>query len=447
MTKQGLAVSPASFFLREEAGNADLKQLGNDSERVLSLAAQYMRLGLYQQALQVLSRDYPSAPSDQSEPGSLPPAKHPMVAYFRGYCRQRLGQSPLADYKAASQLPTSYVFPNTAEELAVLRAAVSANPQDAVAHYLLGTLYFSQGLTDAAIAEWLRARELNSRIRVLDASLGLALLHEKRDAGKALKAFRQGFASDPENVTLYVGADQALSMLASSPGERVDVLDKFPDLRNAPTDLIFELILNLAEAGDFSRAEELFRDRFFPREEGGTNVRQVWVEVQLRKSLALAHAKQCDAALSALKHLGEPVPDLAFTHDGLEPFVNTARTQYLAGTIDAACGAQEKAQARFQLAAKTEAPDQVLWAWKGAQKLPDFDGQKWQVQLQSALTQAEARTETSSFASWWYYTAGALSGALGKQQEATKDFSQALLLPDRMLAYHFTRLAQNEASQ
>ena len=446
LAQQGLAVSPTSYLLSELAGNADLRQLGNDSERVLNLAAEYMRLGFYEQALTILSRDYSSAPSDQSEPGSLPPAKHPMVAYFRGYCRERLGQSPLEDYKAASQLPTSYVFPNTAEELTVLRAAVSANPQDALAHYLLGTLYFSQGLTDVAVAEWSRARELDSRIRVLDASLGLALLHEKRDAAKALTVFRDGFASDPENVTLYLGADQALSMLASNPRERVDVLSKFPDLQNAPTGLIFELILNLAEAGDFSRAEALFRNRFFPREEGGTNVRQVWVEVQLRKSLALAHLKQCDAALSALNHLGEQAPDLAFTQDGLEPFVDAAGPQYLAGTIYADCGAQEKAQAKFQLAAKAEAPDQAIWAWKAAQKLPDFDGRKWQARLQSALTQAEGRTETSSFASWWYYTAGALSAALGKQ-EASKDFSQALLLPDKMLAYHYTRLAQNEASQ
>src|SRR5262249_16762120 len=155
----------------------------------------------------------PAAPEDQTEPGSLPPAKHPMVAYFRGYCRERLGQSGTGDYQSAAKLSTIYVFPYTSEELMVLRAVSNTDPQNASAHYLLGTLYFSHGLTDPAVAEWSRASKLDPNIRVLDASLGLALLHEKRDAQKALSVFRGGLSSDADNVTLYLGADQALSML------------------------------------------------------------------------------------------------------------------------------------------------------------------------------------------------------------------------------------------
>ena len=69
-----------------------------------------------------------------------------MIAYFRGYCRERLGESGASDYEIASKLPTSYVFPSTAEELAVLSAVVRKKPADATARYLLGTLYFSRGL-------------------------------------------------------------------------------------------------------------------------------------------------------------------------------------------------------------------------------------------------------------------------------------------------------------
>jgi hypothetical protein len=45
------------------------------------------------------------------------------------------------------------------------------------------------------------------------------------------------------------------------------------------------------------------------------------------------------------------------------------------------------------------------------------------------------------------YNAGELERELGKSQEADARFQQALLLPDRMLAYHFTRLAQSKATQ
>ena len=447
MAQRGIGLFPLSYLLREELGNPDLKQLGNDATRVLNLATEYLRLGLYQRALTVLSRTYPPAPPDQMELGALPPGKNPMVAYFRGYCRERLGQSGSGDYKAASELPTSYVFPNTAEELNVLTAAVRTNPEDATAHYLLGTLHFSRGLTDAAIEQWSRARQLNPGIPVLNASLGQALLHEKHDTEGALSAFRDGQRSDPANVTIYLGADQALSLLERPASETVQFLEKYPNLTDAPSSLMFELILNLAEAQDFSRAESLFHGRFFPREEGGTNVREVWVEVKLQKTLALASKGRCADALPLAEQLGAPVQDLAFTHDGLEPFLQSARTNYLLGTAYATCGKPEDAKIKFQAASAKSAPDQLVWAWLGAQKLPDFDEKAWRDRLQSALAQALSRSETSNSSSWGDYNAGALQNALGDRHEADLSFQKALLLPDRMLAYHLTRLARAQVAQ
>jgi len=404
-----------------------------------------MRLGLYQRALNVLSRDYPRAQPDQSEPGILPPSQYPIIAYFRGYCREKLGQSPAAEYATASKLPTSYVFPGTAEELTVLTFALRTNPDDASAHYLLGTLYFSRGLTDSALTQWAQARKLNSAIRVLDTSVGLALLHEKDDPERALAVFRDGLSSDPTNIMAYMGTDQALSLLRGTSGERVNVLEHYPNLTDAPPGLIFELILNLSEAGNYERASGLFRNRYFSREEGGTNVRQVWVEVQLQNVLALATAGNCVDALTKAAHLGDQVPEIPFTHDGLDPILKSARTTYLLATVDTTCGKSESARSRLQLAAAASAPDQILWAWLAAQKLPAFDEKQWQERLQSALVQAESRTETSAYPSWWHYTAGTLQAALGKSKEAQKSFQKALLLPDRMMAYHLTRVARSQA--
>jgi tetratricopeptide (TPR) repeat protein len=442
LAQQSLMRFPLSSFLREEAGDPDLKQLADDSTRVLNLGAQYMRLGLYQRALDVLSRDYPPAPADQSEPGEPSPGRHPMIAYFRGYCREHLGQPATADYKLASQLSTAYVFPSTAEELTVLRAALQANPEDASVHYLLGTLYFSRGLTDLALSEWARARESNHKIPVLDASLGLALLHEKHDPERAISAFRDGLQSDPANVTIYLGADQALSLLAKPARERTEVLEKYPDLANAPSGLIFELILNLSEAGDFQRAENLFHNRFFPREEGGTNVRQVWVEVEVQKLLAMARNGRCAEAQATADHLGTPVDGLPFTKDGLEPFLQSARTNYLVGTAYDSCGRSDEAKRKFKNASTATAPDELLWAWLAAKKLSGTDEKQWQERLQSALTQVENRSENSSYPGWWDYSAGALAAALGHEKEANQRFQKALLLPDRMLSYHLTRLAR-----
>jgi tetratricopeptide (TPR) repeat protein len=434
---------PLSDFLREVAGNPDLAHLANDANRVLNIAAAYMRLGRYQAALDVVSRKYPAASADQSEPGALAPGEHPMVAYFRGYCREKLGLSETGDYSVASKLSTAYVFPSTAEEFTVLRAALRTNASDATAHYLLGTFYFSRGLTDSALHEWSEAQKSASELPVLSASTGLALLHIKEDPEPALAAFREGLRSDPTNIAIYMGMDQALSLLNRPARERIEALEKYPRLDAAPTGLIFELILNLAEAGDFERANNLFHYRFFAREEGGTNVRQVWIEVQLQRLLTLAKEAQCGEALTAARQLGSEVSGLEFTRDSMEPIFQSARTIYLVGSVYAACGKAEEAKDKFELAAAASAPDQIRWAWLAAQKLPGFNQSQWQERLAYALEQAKSRSETSAFPSWWMYTAGVLESDLGRKQEANLRFREALLLPDRMLAYHSTRLAMS----
>ncbi len=447
MAQQALARFPLSYFLREELGEPDLGQLANDTNRVLNIAAEYMRLGLYEKADHILSRQYPPARADQSEPGALSPKDHPMVAYFRGYCREKLGQSGAADYTAASTLSTAYLFPSTTAEFMVLRAALQAVPTDAAAHYLLGTFYFSRGLTDNALREWSDARRLRPDIPVLSASTGLALLHVKNEPEQALAVFQEGMQNDPSNIANYLGADQALSLLHRPARERVAALEKYPHLETAPPGLIFELILNLGEAGDFERASGLFHKRFFPREEGGTNVRQIWVEVQLQHTLVAAKAGNCSDALSLAQKLGAAVPDLAFTRDGLGAFLQTARTNYLLATVYAACGRPDLSKARLEAAAGASTPDQVHWARLAAAKLPEFNEAQWQERLKSAFEQTVNRSTTSAYPSWWMYSAGLLAQDLGIAEEAKARFRSALLLPDRMTAYHLTRLAEAVTAQ
>src|SRR5437762_6905 len=316
---------PHSYFLHEQLGTPDLRHLANDAERVLNVAVEYIRLGLYEAALEVLSREYGAPTPDEAEPGALPIRSHPLVAYFKAFCQENLGHVASADYVAASKLSTAYVFPSRAEELTVLRAAIRANAADGTAHYLLGTLYFSHGLTDEALDEWREARKVSPDLPVLHASIGRALLHMKTDPEQALTAFREGLQRDPANVELYVGIDQALSLLKRPARERVEALQLFPDRANMPTRLIYELILNLAEAGEYESAMALFRNRFFAREEGGTNVRQVWMEVQLQRAQSLARTGHCSESLSAIEHLPSGDSDLSFTQSGLEPILRSAR--------------------------------------------------------------------------------------------------------------------------
>src|SRR5437667_547595 len=338
IARERLARFPLSDFLEEELGKPNILHLAADPYRVLDVAYEYGRVGLYRRAVEVLSREYPSPEADQSEPGAVVPQKNPLIVYFRGYCREKLGESGANDYLQASRLSTVTVFPSTIEDQRALKVAIRTNEKDATAHYLLGTWYFAREKTDEALSEWQQARKLNPQIPVLEASLGLAFLHAKQDFASALNAFEEGIKNDPSNIVNYFGTIAAMAVLGKPAAERVKALELYSDLNRMPTSLVYELALNRAEDGNYKGAIDLFQNRFFSSEEGGTNVRQVWVEVKLQQAIGLAREHHCEEALAIARTLGSPVPSLPFTQDGLEPLLNSARTNYLLGETFYACG-------------------------------------------------------------------------------------------------------------
>src|SRR6266705_1570051 len=445
IARERLARFPLSGFLQEELGKPNILHLAADPYRVLSVAYEYARLGLYRRAVEVLARDYPSPEVDQSEPGGVIPQKNPLVVYFRGYCREKLGESGANDYLQASRLSTVTVFPNTIEDLQALKAAIRTNEKDATAHYLLGTWYFTREKTEEAISEWQKARELNSQIPVLEASLGLALLHMKREFAAALNVFAEGIKHDPSNVVNYSGTVAAMAVLGKPAAERVKALELYPDLDRMPTSLVYELALNRAEEGNYKGAIDLFQNRFFGSEEGGTNVRQVWLEVKLQQAIGLARIGHCEEALAAAKTLGSPVPGLAFTQDGLKPLLNSARINYLLGELFSACGQKQEADGRYRLSAQATDPSDVVWAWASAKMLGSYDPVLWRERLSAALSQAEANALTSANQGWWVYLVGVLQLALGREVQGKASLRESLLLPDNRMSYHFSRLAMEGA--
>ena len=417
-------------------GDESAGKLGSDPERVLMAADLFMRLGLWRDALAVLSRKYPDVPPEQKEPGAPLPQNDPIVAYYRAYCHERLGESAAADYDAASGMSTAYVFPNGARTLAVLEAAERARPGDAIAHYLLGDLRLASGLAGQAVEEWRSARAINPAIPVLDASLGRTLLRIRHDPEGALEAFRAGLAADPRNVEVYAGIDEAMSILGRPAGERVDALERYPERKAMPVSLVYELALSYAEAGRFQDARELFYNRFFPREEGGTNVRQVWVRV---RTLEAAHAS-CGAALPILDHLGDPLPGLAFTQDGMAAFLAEAGNQPELGEVEARCGRPAAAAQRLATLEQRGDPASIAFGFLLARKLPNFDRARWSARV----TAAESKGQSGAGDAAWPTTVlGLLKQEAGQTAAGEQTLKSVILLPDRNLAHHHSRLVRN----
>lgn len=428
---------PTYSLLRVEAAKLGLpgdeedlwRHLSADPQRVLEIAVDYIGAGLYRDALDLLSRDYPAVHPDEAEPGTPRPQDDPLVAYYRGYCRLQLHEPADNDFERASRLSTRYVFPQRPETMAVLGAALEKNPKDATAHFLMGSLYMSGGITDKAITEWETARSLNPRIPVLHRNLGRTLLVLKKDDRRAVEVFREGLPVDPANVELFTGISQALGILRRPPEDRLRALQSYPDQKNLPTPLVFDTALSLAEAGRFEEARAIFRDRYFEREEGGTNVRQVFLEVKLLEALALAREGKGPAARGVVAGMGREEPGLAFTRDGLDTFLESPRFEFYLGRMEAALGDRTAAEAHWHKASSGG----DLYSLLAARSLGE---ESWRGKAESALSRTGQAASSDTL-----YRRGVLLAALGRTQESEASLTESLRQPDRRLSHYLARRA------
>jgi tetratricopeptide (TPR) repeat protein len=431
-----LAIEPLSSFLKEEIGAPDLPHLAADPYRVLGVATEYMNLGLYQKALTVLERTYPEVPPDESEPGSVLPQKNPMVLYYAAYCREKLGTGAMQNWQAAERLSSNLVFPSSPMDRSVLEAAVAANRSDASAHYLLGTLLFSKGLYDTGIEHWTEAKRISPKMPVLDADMGKAWLQLKDDPQRALLAFREGVENDPMNADIYVGLDEAMSLTGVPASARAAALGRYPSAvgdtapPSMPANLVYQLALTRAEAGQYDKALALFKDRFFPSEEGGVSADQVLFEIKLMQAEADATAGRCTDAEGFL----------TASHPGLSVNGAVAHAYVRMAAIAKTCQHRQQAEQLLLKAAASKGAADAAWVDKAQELLGTHDAAEQQQKLE-ALANAERSTDTSAFTGWWWYNIGAIQAALHHNDLAREAFHKALLLPDSLMSHHFARAA------
>jgi tetratricopeptide (TPR) repeat protein len=344
-------------------------------------------------------------------------------------------------------MSTTYVFPQRATSWAVLRRAIDANPNDATARFLLGSLYLSGGMSDRAVAAWEEARRLRRAIPVLHRNLGLTLLHGGKPE-RALDVLREGARVDPENVEVYQALDQVLGLLGRPPTERAAALEAYPRPEGLPAALVFKRALALVETDRFDEAKRLFPGRFFAREEFGTNPRQVWVEVGVQEARARAGKKDCVGARRTITDLGKPEPGIPFTSDGLSAFLDTPRIQFLTGEVLAACGDPAAAERLWRKAA--EATDSypnphLAFALAAAERLGGGASDQVRPKLEAALASwANRLVVGTNFPGPNASGQGLMLKALGRQAEAEAKLRQALLLPDKVMSHYLSRAALAE---
>lgn len=433
--RRGLEADPTSDFLKQELGLPNENHLAADPYRVLRVAAEYMSLGLYRTALGVLTANYKPVPFDESEPGSVLPQNHPLVMYYAAYCRSKLNKDQAQDWRLASRLSATLIFPSTETDRLVLEAALSENKEDATAHYLLGTMLFSEGLFDAGIEHWSEAKRLSPKIPVVDVDLGKAWLLIKQDTSHAQQAFIAGSTTDPGNADVYVGLDQSMSLTSAPASGRAAMLARYPladsPESKMPADLVYQLALTRAEAGQFPQALALFEGRFLPREEGAIASDQVLFEVKLMQAEIEAKASKCKQANAFLTGAASATAA-----------ANSARILFKMSEIAGGCDSTRDAVTLLQKSVSTNgSPENLPWMIKAAQALGRGDVVQLEAELRKTIPSTEHLTNIDDFSGRRWYTIGMAQSSLHENLEATQSFRNALLLPDSFMSHHLTREA------
>jgi hypothetical protein len=350
-----LNADPSNSLLRYEstlagATDDDLWQhLAADSERVLSIADEYFSLGMFADALPVLDHPYPALQTEELEPGAVPAARNPLIAYYRAYCRTRLGQDDKADLGIAAANYGPYVFPWRATTFDVLGSAVAHSPDDAVAHFLLGRLLLHNFMMDEAISEWQKARALNPKLAGLSLELSTALVKLKNDPAHGLIVAKEGLEFDPQNAELrkLLGGSTAnlAPAAAAAPPKEIATLP-VPDAASAAM---------LKAASNPTEALQIFHSPQFAAEKQPDSVRRAYIEAQLQNLLSMSRSGRCEKALDSMDKLGDD-ENLPFTFRGFKEFMKQAHFQYYLAVVEAACKEHKNAQKRWaKVAAMKEA--------------------------------------------------------------------------------------------
>ncbi|MCU0913625.1 MAG: DUF5107 domain-containing protein [Planctomycetes bacterium] len=326
----------------------------------LELAADYLNAGLWQDGTTLL-QEVVAGTADKA-------GVSPLVFYYLGYFAQKLGQPrQAAEYFArAAGAPTDYVFPFQMELIAVLEAAMAANPDDSRAPYYLGNLLYDWQ-PERAVALWEKSASLGADFPVVYRNL--ALLYSRQGQGsqtrtsgfgdpnprdKALAALEKA-ASCGGNAMVFHELDKLYEENGVAPEKRLALLEAHQDVINR--DEVIAREINLAIfAGKADLALRLLRSRLFRAWEGGGrfSLGDSWVNAHLVRGHQHFAAQRYHEALADYQAALQTPSNLQESAGNTAP--RQSEIAYWVGTAHEALGDPDKAHQSWREAAEVSAP-------------------------------------------------------------------------------------------
>ncbi len=420
--------------------------LGAEPEQVLNVAIGYIDQGMYEDALDLLSRKYPP-PVDMlaTEPGAVLPQHHPLVGYYRAYCLTQLGRPATKELEEASGYFTEYVFPNRPSTFPVLQSALKQNPADSTALFLLGELYMAGAEVDKAIEAWEQARKNGFKRAELYRDLGRAFTELKKDTKSGLAVFEDGLKiapGDPEiqkGVQTLFGPARKFKSLAASNAPPDAMILNAPSLpASSSPQASARYALGLAAEGKLDEAAKVFDAVNFPGEKQDDIVREAYMEIQVQTVVAMARNRRCSEAIAAEERLGDENPLLPFTFHSFGGILKGLRVQFNLATLEVLCGNEKGARKIWNKLAKTQVKDVANPEFSVPFVAAATLGQEAEAKprMEAALEQIKAALAGNSDRATLLYSQGMLLRALGREKDAQSSFADVVgASPPPMIGY------------
>lgn len=338
------ATAERFLLIGSEAERSELLRLtGGQSQEAIYVSSLYRSLGRWKDAIRVLR----TIERNNKDPFGIPAEFY----YTLAYCLQQDGQTAeAASYRQKARPAAGNVdrFPYREESEAPLAAAVQADPDDAVARFLLGCLLYHRERPSEAIGQWEGSAKADPRHFSAHRALGLAYAEQGYGVERATGELEKAADLNPDHARTL----SDLSTLYGKAGafdRQVAVLQKA--LARSPSDdtLAEGLLAANIAIGRYDDATKLIEThRFAPRHRSYGLRDEYWL-LQFARGSRAFHASQHEEALRQFQAgLAPPVSM------GLDDFVGQTapRLEYAIGRALEAMGRTAEARQAYGRAAE-----------------------------------------------------------------------------------------------
>lgn len=222
----------------------------------LKLSLDYMQYGFYEKAVAVLNSCKDN---------------NPLLEYYKGYAEYNAGNIDKAEecYQKAEAMNSTYVFPNTVEEMLILENAVCVLGSAPMASYYLGNLLYDKKQYERACEYWEKAVQLKPDFAMPYRNLSIAYYNKENNTEKALKAIRKACMLEPDNSRFLLELDQLSAKAGISTEERLNALEQNKKLLEERDVLYLAYITLLNLNGRYREALVCLTNHTFHPWEGG----------------------------------------------------------------------------------------------------------------------------------------------------------------------------------